>query len=134
MCGSVGTAAEGSCRECGELPQRLTAVDTSRDRVIGIGLGILSALICGYWIFSALPLLGVPRTVAEEITVYVSGVITALLWGPPILVTAMFTLSMSNKHQLRYRWRIFWQTQAIMYALSIGSVLLCSGVCTVSGR
>lgn len=133
MCGATNLVSSVTCKACGESIPIMAPVDVARDRAIAIGVGMITALICGYWILSAVPVLGVPRTISEEITVIFAGLITLWLWGPPLFVSAIYRPADVTRGTAVSRYRVFWQTQSLMYALSIGLHLLCLGICTAPG-
>ncbi len=103
------------------------------DRAIAILSGMLSAMICGYWIDHGLRNLSYPRSVTGEATIIVAFTISIVLWGLPLVVTLIARLSRRNSDDFSL-WRVFWRTQATMYAISLGLWILCLNVCTQTGR
>lgn len=127
MCGQLVAAADRQCPACGEPMLPSQPAVHARDRALALGIGGLSACICGYWIVIALQATG-GFAYERELPKLIAVVLTFWFWGPPIIAVLIANSRHPPKKETS-RWRVFWQTQAVMYAISLGLTLLCTITC-----
>ncbi len=118
------------CLVCGTATVSLARENELRDRWLAFGIGGFSAVICGYFIFVATQASG-GFAYERELPVLVAGVVTGWLWMLPILAVIVGDPRRKKQGMLVSPWRLFWQTQAIMYAVSMAFYLLCLATCAV---
>jgi hypothetical protein len=129
MCGHVIATACKQCPACGEVILPPKPVAQGGDLVLAFVTGGLSFAVCGFFfvMFIEAWLWPIPEAHAWMVlyfSFFGTCIVTAWLWGPPVIVIRFFATKFTKPIPA---WRIFWQTQAIMYALSIGLFILCFG-------
>ncbi len=116
------------CLVCGAATVSVDHANQIRDRWLACAIGGFSTVLCGYFIFIAMQASG-GFAYERELPVLAAWVITGWLWVLPILVVVMGGPRMQKSRLPTSRWRLFWQMQAIMYAISTALFLLCLATC-----
>lgn len=130
MCGQIVTTVGKRCTAC----EKVSVTQSGQiDQAIAILSGMLSAVTCVYWIDHGLRNFSHPRSITGEAAIVVAFCITIVLWGLPLATTLIARLLRKRRFDFSL-WRVFWRTQATMYAISLGLWILCLSVCTQTGR
>lgn len=143
MCGKTVTPMENLCPGCGEPIPKANVPDVARDRMLCYLVGGFTGLMTGGMLINCVMLhfqvlressqghsvtihLG---TLDRDIMMIFTFIASVWLWGPPLLRVAIHDPKSYGKAKIPSRWRLFWQTQVAMYALSVAFVLLCLVTC-----
>lgn len=141
MCGHHLTSTNISCPTCGEPIRPATMLDVTRDRSLSFLTGLISLLITAGCVARCIDLQfqlwqrgnhPIERHIASlnrDVMLLFTLFVSAWLWGPPLLRVAIHDPKSYGKEKVTSRWRVFWQTQIAMYALSVAFVLLCLVTC-----
>lgn len=141
MCGQSVAITENDCPACGEPIQKVKLPVIARDRMLSYLSGGITTLITGgmlvNWIMlerdiaqhNANQIEQHHAALASGIMMGLTFVVSAWLWAPPLIRVAIHDPKAYGKEKVPSRWRLFWQTQLTMYALSVALVLLCLVTC-----
>lgn len=137
MCGELVAVAYRQCPACGEPLLPPLPVVNRRDQGLALGIGGLSTAITGYFVWQAIdalawmnhPLRGPHAEMHRDIALFTAAFVTLWLWGLPIVAVLVGDPRALKKGIVVSGWRLFWQTQGIMYAISVAFVLLCLVTC-----
>ncbi len=121
MCGRIIASSKTICSYCGEPPVEKRISGALIDKCLAYITGGVGATICIFFLVNLEP----------GLNVIVAGLVFGLLFGPPWVRVSINSPKPGEKPAISL-WRIFWQTQAVMYAITLGSFVLCLGVCTPS--
>jgi hypothetical protein len=134
MCGESIAAVAPQCPACGEPLLAGLPIESWRDFALAMSIGAVSCGINGYFAFYAIraviaPPVG-PHSFMERDLAVISAVLVMLwLWPLPVLASLVGDPQRKKKGLPVSRWRLFWQTQGIMYAVSVGLFFLCLVTC-----
>jgi hypothetical protein len=128
MCGALVAAADKRCAACGEAMLPPQPLAQWWDIALAFGIGSATTVLCGYWIGYAVQVAG-GDPMERDISSIIACVLTAWFWMLPILAVVVGDPRSTNNRVPTSRWRLFWQAQGIMYAISIAFFLLCLATC-----
>lgn len=121
MCGRIIASTKTICSYCGEPPIEKPIPSDLIDKCLAYVTGGVGAAICGFFLINIEP----------GLSVFVAALVFGWLFGPP-LIRVSIASAKSDTTRNSSLWRVFWQTQAVMYAVTLALFVLCLGVCTPS--
>lgn len=131
MCGRSAVGAEQVCPECGDKLPISTRITPAKgiDQAMGVFLALITVLITITVLSPFLLALGfdpVHPNAGSYLCIIMA--VIAWLWGPPLIRMKRSEFNPSH------RWRVYWQTQVAVYAITLALFLLLFTVCTTASR